>query len=311
MRVLFPLFLTMIFAWTPLAYADPPHSSIRPMPREIEAWRNPHPPKIKVFYRSEIRPKPRVQVGYVTTLEPISVVTRSPVVTSYTLASTRPIYRSPRPLSRPEQLATSFTRKTYARTSDDKPAKPVRVASTQPTVVSSGASLCGDARIKGVVLGPIAGTLPGCGVENPVRVSSIDGVALSQHSIMDCTTAKALRGWVANSLKPVIHRRGGGVKSLSVPSHYSCRTRNSQPGAKISEHGKGRAIDISAINLRDGSKITVLDGWKNHKDKKILKRLHGAACGPFGTVLGPEANKFHLDHFHFDTARYRGGAYCE
>jgi len=29
-----------------------------------------------------------------------------------------------------------------------------------------------------------------------------------------------------------------------------------------------------------------------------------------GTVLGPEANRFHRDHFHFDTAEYRSGPYC-
>jgi hypothetical protein len=38
--------------------------------------------------------------------------------------------------------------------------------------------------------------------------------------------------------------------------------------------------------------------------------MHKAACGPFGTVLGPNSNRFHQDHFHFDTARYRSGSYC-
>jgi len=27
-------------------------------------------------------------------------------------------------------------------------------------------------------------------------------------------------------------------------------------------------------------------------------------------VLGPEAARYHQDHFHFDTARYRSGSYC-
>jgi len=38
--------------------------------------------------------------------------------------------------------------------------------------------------------------------------------------------------------------------------------------------------------------------------------MHRAACGPFGTVLGPNADRFHQDHFHFDTARHRSGPYC-
>jgi hypothetical protein len=41
-----------------------------------------------------------------------------------------------------------------------------------------------------------------------------------------------------------------------------------------------------------------------------MRRMHRGACGPFGTVLGPEADRYHQDHFHFDTARYRSGSYC-
>lgn len=40
----------------------------------------------------------------------------------------------------------------------------------------------------------------------------------------------------------------------------------------------------------------------------FLKRLHSGACTMFGTVLGPEANEAHRDHFHFDVkARKRRG----
>ena len=46
-------------------------------------------------------------------------------------------------------------------------------------------------------------------------------------------------------------------------------------------------------------------------ERQMLRNLHRAACGPFGTVLGPNANAAHRDHYHFDTARYRSGtAYC-
>jgi len=44
--------------------------------------------------------------------------------------------------------------------------------------------------------------------------------------------------------------------------------------------------------------------------ERILREMHSTACGPFGTVLGPEANRFHRENFHFDTARYRSGRYC-
>ena len=170
-------------------------------------------------------------------------------------------------------------------------------------------AVCGDRDIQGVAIGPVPGKLPGCGVAQAVRVSSISGVALSTHSVMDCTTAKALKTWVDRGMKPAL-RKGGGVSQIRVVAHYACRTRNNQKGAKISEHGKGRAIDIAGFTLRNGAKVTVLNDWGGSQYSKALRQMHGAACGPFGTVLGPNANRFHRDHFHFDTARYRSGSYC-
>lgn len=171
-------------------------------------------------------------------------------------------------------------------------------------------SVCGDRSIRGKEISPIAGKLSGCGVSNPVRITEVDGVKLSVPANVNCNTAKALKKWVSSSVIPAVGRRGGGVASLRVAAHYSCRTRNSRPGAKISEHGKGNAIDISEIILSNGERLTVLNGWRDRSQGKILKRVHKEACGTFGTVLGPNADRYHQDHFHFDVARHRGGAYC-
>ncbi|MDX2258339.1 MAG: extensin family protein [Hyphomicrobiaceae bacterium] len=46
-------------------------------------------------------------------------------------------------------------------------------------------------------------------------------------------------------------------------------------------------------------------------ESRFLKRLHKEACGPFGTVLGPEANEAHRNHFHFDLAARKRSAYCQ
>lgn len=171
-------------------------------------------------------------------------------------------------------------------------------------------AICGDPAIQGEVVGRVPGRIAGCGVEGAVRVRSVSGVTLSQQATMDCGTAKALKTWIDTGVKPAVGSTGGGLSGLRVAAHYACRTRNNQPGAKISEHGKGRAIDISGLRLEDGRTITVLKGWNTRNDGRILKRAHKAACGPFGTVLGPNADRFHQDHFHFDTARYRSGSYC-
>jgi hypothetical protein len=42
----------------------------------------------------------------------------------------------------------------------------------------------------------------------------------------------------------------------------------------------------------------------------FLKRLHREACGVFGTVLGPEANEAHRDHFHLDAKERKRHAVC-
>ena len=46
-------------------------------------------------------------------------------------------------------------------------------------------------------------------------------------------------------------------------------------------------------------------------EARFLRQLHKGACGTFGTVLGPEANEAHRDHFHFDLAHRRNSAYCQ
>lgn len=171
-------------------------------------------------------------------------------------------------------------------------------------------AVCGPIEIQGEKIAAIKGRIPGCGIENAVRITSVSGVKLSTAATMDCTTAKALNTWVRKGVQPAVGSKGGGVKQLRVVAHYACRTRNNRAGAKISEHGKGRAIDIAGIGLRDGSEISVLRDWGRGDDGRALRQMWRAACGPFGTVLGPESDPFHKDHFHFDTARYRSGSYC-
>jgi hypothetical protein len=187
--------------------------------------------------------------------------------------------------------------------------KAAREQRQQSQALAKG-SVCGDPSIQGDVIGRVAGKITGCGVDNAMSIASISGVRLSMKSTMDCDTARALKSWVDNSAKPALSGKGGGLREIKVAAHYACRRRNNAKTGKISEHGTGRAIDISGFQLADGKLITVLGDWSAGRNSKALQSMHAAACGPFGTVLGPRANKFHADHFHFDTLRYRNGTYC-
>jgi hypothetical protein len=45
--------------------------------------------------------------------------------------------------------------------------------------------------------------------------------------------------------------------------------------------------------------------------REFVTKIHDDACGIFGTVLGPEANDAHKDHFHLDMKARSRRAYCE
>ncbi|MEO0677266.1 MAG: extensin family protein [Pseudomonadota bacterium] len=172
------------------------------------------------------------------------------------------------------------------------------------------ASICGNPNLVGERAEPVVGAQSGCGIAEPVRVMEVAGLRLTQAALIDCATANALDRWVEVGVKPAVGERGGGPDNLRVAAHYACRTRNNRPGARLSEHAKGRAIDIAGIGLKDGSEITVLTGWGSGADGRALRQMWRAACGPFGTVLGPESDRFHRTHFHLDTAQYRSGSFC-
>jgi len=170
--------------------------------------------------------------------------------------------------------------------------------------------ICGDPALRGEVVGAVPGGITGCGIDNAVRLHEVNGVQLSTGAVVDCLTAKAFKTWVGRGMTPAVGNQGGGVESIRIAASYACRTRNHQAGAQVSEHGRGKAIDVSGYTLRDGTQVTVLRDWGSGRNGRALRQMHRAACGPFGTVLGPDADRFHLDHFHFDTARHRGGPYC-
>lgn len=170
-------------------------------------------------------------------------------------------------------------------------------------------SVCGNIDIQGKAVGNVPGKIKACGIKDAVRITSVSGVQLSRPATIDCGTAIALNEWVDKSVKPTFKRRGPVVQ-LQVAAHYACRTRNNRKGARISEHGKGRAIDISGFVMADGEVVTVLNGWRKNPSQKQLKKVWRGACGPFGTVLGPNSDRYHRDHFHLDTARYRSGPFC-
>ena len=164
-------------------------------------------------------------------------------------------------------------------------------------------SVCGDPEILGEQLKPIGSKTKGCGLAEPVKVTSIAGIPFSQAATFDCDTAIAMKNWIENGMRPAFGNRE--VVQLHIFGSYMCRTRNNQKGAKISEHGRGRAVDIAGFVFSDGKEWTIARDYN-----KTIRKAQKAACGIFGTTLGPGSDGYHEDHLHFDTANYGNGPYC-
>jgi hypothetical protein len=58
--------------------------------------------------------------------------------------------------------------------------------------------------------------------------------------------------------------------------------------------------------LRNAAPDAAADG-----PNAFLRAAHKSACRIFGTVLGPEANDAHKNHFHLDMAERPNGSFCE
>ena len=247
-----------------------------------------------------------------------------PVASATTVDTARAVQNLPKPKARPEGLATSakpdaapVVRATAAAIRPKpRPDRLVRIsAPVDPVGVDSKdkkpkrdktsvkGSVCGDPDIKGVNLARITSRVKGCGVQDPVSVASVDGIRLSQAATLDCATAKALKTWVQQSMRPAFGTRD--VVQLQIAAHYICRPRNNIKGNKISEHGRGKAIDIAGFVFSDGTAWSVARNYN-----KQIRKAHKGACGIFGTTLGPGSDGYHEDHLHFDTASHRNGSYC-
>lgn len=173
-----------------------------------------------------------------------------------------------------------------------------------------GRGLCGTTGLTGRPIPPIVSRVQGCGLPDGVEVTAVSGIPLSQPVEVDCATARSMQSWVDQGIIPAVAGMGGGLARIEIAGSYSCRPRNNQAGAQISEHGRGHAIDVSALVLRSGDVLSVARDWRT-RIGPVLQRVHDTACGTFDTVLGPNSDRFHQDHIHVDTAPgRRGGAYC-
>jgi hypothetical protein len=167
-----------------------------------------------------------------------------------------------------------------------------------------------------------------CGADHPIKVSAFTSTLettasapglftrassnsfltrLNQEGTLTCPMVAGLNHWLEKVVQPAAMARfGQPVVELRTMGTYSCRRMNNgSRSARMSEHSYANAIDVGGFRLADGSIVTVLKGWKGGlEEQNFLREVHAGACRNFATVLGPGADAFHYDHFHFDLARH-------
>jgi hypothetical protein len=139
----------------------------------------------------------------------------------------------------------------------------------------------------------------------PMQPVAAGPVAIKPAATLACPLVSVLDRWLAETVQPAAQRWfGGRVVEIKQISAYSCRGMNGNPGAHISEHAFGNALDIAAFTLADGRHVTVKDGWRGLPEEQgFLRDVEAGACQQFTTVLAPGSNAYHYDHIHVDLMR--------
>ncbi|HEX6977780.1 MAG TPA: extensin family protein [Alphaproteobacteria bacterium] len=141
----------------------------------------------------------------------------------------------------------------------------------------------------------------------------IDGINLRRaeasyqpQATLTCPMAVTLAEFERSVIQPAALRHfGRPVVTIHHWSAYSCRARAGRPG-RLSEHAFGRAIDIAAFDIADGSRVSVKSHWRDQGPRgRFLRELAKRACESFNVVLTPDSDAAHADHFHFDIGPHR------
>lgn len=153
----------------------------------------------------------------------------------------------------------------------------------------------------------------GCRTIDTIKLMDF-GTPTTNLGAMTCPLADNFTDWTRYAVGPAakLYLKSEVVR-IETMGTFNCRNIYGGRSGKLSEHAFANAVDVSAFILRDGRRVSVLSGWRGSSDEQaFLRRLHQSACKRFGTVLGPDYNGAHANHFHFDMARSmsNGTTFC-
>lgn len=153
---------------------------------------------------------------------------------------------------------------------------------------------------------------PGCNKLGTVQLMALAGdrtpVSISNLGPVQCGVAKAFGDWARFGVDRAARQiLGSPVVRIETMGSYSCR--NVAGTARRSAHARAEAIDVAGFVLADGRRIVLKRDWNggDAPTREFLRVVHKSACKRFGTVLGPQYNAAHEDHFHLEGT---GAKFC-
>lgn len=151
----------------------------------------------------------------------------------------------------------------------------------------------------------------GCSTTNSVSLQGVGGdrgeFTVTNLGAVACPLANTFAAWARYGVDRAARQiLGSPLVRIETMGSYSCR--NVAGTGRLSAHSRAEAIDVSAFVLADGRRISVLSGWNaSRQEREFLQVIHKSACKRFGTVLGPDYNQAHHDHFHLE---HGTGSFC-
>jgi len=172
-------------------------------------------------------------------------------------------------------------------------------------------------------LAPVEDRVTGdhCGFTNAVRIERTS-VAVGSDFTLSCRAALSLAMWERHVLQQAAQENlGARVVRIEHLGSYACRNLYGEQGRRRSQHATADALDVAGFVLDDGRRVRVLGDWSSlpegdaasasstpetaSSEARFLRAVHDGACDYFDVVLGPEYNRAHADHFHFDRGTAR------
>ncbi|MDP3256266.1 extensin family protein [Bosea sp. (in: a-proteobacteria)] len=204
-----------------------------------------------------------------------------------------------------------------AQPSDEPPTAPVPASSPSSCVAALQLRHGADVRVS--ARPPAADEA--CVVVDPVEVVALAvggdrdrrRVLLQPPAILSCEMASVVAQWVETTVHPLAKGHfGRDLVALRVGGGHECRRRNRGAGGPMSEHAKGRALDVFGFEIGeapDRLSVSVRSG----DQPNFLAAIRQSACGAFATTLGPGSDAAHADHLHVDIKARNSptGRFCQ